>query len=200
MLDTVIQNENLNKYLTSFEKGKVIFFEGDDTQDLFILVSGHIDILKGKKKIVEITEKGSLFGEMSFLLGTKRTASVKATNDVKTIRIPKQEIATFLHEFPDVAREITKLLAQRLDKTNQVLYGLKEFCDQLPDAVIATDKEGKIITWNSAAEKLYGRTWDQMCNKSVEKIYEAPKVYQKLQRLRTPEGSLFWKLVITIIL
>lgn len=179
MLDTVIQNKNLNKHLTSFEKGKVIFFEGDDTQDLFILVSGHIDILKGKKKIVEITEKGSLFGEMSFLLGTQRTATVRATNDVKTIRIPKQEIATFLHEFPDVAREITKLLAQRLDKTNQVLYGLKEFCDQLPDAVIATDKEGKIITWNFAAEKLYGRTWDQMCNKSVEKIYEEPKIYQK---------------------
>ncbi|MGD9383869.1 MAG: cyclic nucleotide-binding domain-containing protein, partial [Desulfobacterales bacterium] len=84
MLDTVIQNKNLNKHLTSFEKGKVIFFEGDDTQDLFILVSGHIDILKGKKKIVEITEKGSLFGEMSFLLGTQRTATVKATNDVKT--------------------------------------------------------------------------------------------------------------------
>lgn len=179
MLDTVIQNEKLNNYLTSFEKGKVIFFEGDDTQDLFILVSGHIDIFKGKKKIVEITEKGALFGEMSFLLGTQRTATVKATNDVKTIRIPKQEIATFLHEFPDVAREITKLLAQRLDKTNQILYGLKEFSDQLPDAVIATDKKGKIITWNSAAEKLYGRTWDQMCNKSVEKIYEAPKVYQK---------------------
>ena len=179
MLDSVIQNEKLNKYVTSFEKGKVIFLEGDDTQDLFILVSGHIDIFKGKNKIVEITEKGSLFGEMSFLLGTQRTATVKATNDVKTIRIPKQEIATFLNEFPDVAREITTVLAQRLDKTNQVLYGLKEFSDQLPDAVIATDKAGKIITWNSAAEKLYGRTWDQMCNKSVEKIYEQPKIYQK---------------------
>jgi PAS domain S-box-containing protein len=179
MLDTIIQNDKLNKYLTSFEKGKAIFFEGDDTQDLFILVSGHIDIFKGKKKIVELTEKGSLFGEMSFLLGTQRTATVKATKDVKTLRIPKQEIATFLNEFPDVAREITTLLAQRLDKTNQVLYGLKEFSDQLPDAVIATDKEGKIITWNSAAEKLYGRTWDQMCNKSVEQIYEHPKIYQK---------------------
>ena len=179
MLDTVIQNEKLNTYFTSFEKGKVIFFEGDDTQDLFILVSGHIDIFKGKNKIIEIAEKGSLFGEMSFLLGTQRTATVKATTDVKTIRIPKKEIASFLQEFPDVAREITTLLAQRLDKTNQVLYGLKEFCDQLPDAVIATDKEGKIITWNSAAEKLYGRTWDQMCDKSVEKIYEEPKIYQK---------------------
>ncbi|MBW2574671.1 MAG: cyclic nucleotide-binding domain-containing protein [Deltaproteobacteria bacterium] len=185
MLDTVIQNEHLNKYVTSFDKGKEIFLEGDDTQDLFILVSGHIDILKGNKKIVEITEKGSLFGEMSFLLGTKRTATVKASNDVKTIQIPKAEVNSFLHEFPDVARAITKLLAKRLDETNQVLYGLKEFCDQLPDAVITTDGEGKIITWNSASEKLYGRSWNQMCNKSVEEIYEEPEVYQKfLKKVR----------------
>jgi len=179
MLDTVIQNENLNRYLISFEKGEEIFLEGDDSQDLFVLVSGQLDILKGNKKIVEITEKGSLFGEMSFLLGEKRTATVKANNDVKTIRIPKEEVSAFLHEFPDVASEITKLLAKRLDETSRILYGLKEFCDRLPDAVIATDSDGKIITWNSAAEELYGRSWNQMCNRSVEEIYEEPRSYKK---------------------
>ena len=122
MLDAVIQNENLNRYLTSFDKGEKIFLEGDDSQDLFVLVSGQLDILKGNKKIVEITEKGSLFGEMSFLLGEKRTATVKANDDVKTIRIPKEEVTTFLHEFPDVASEITKLLAKRLDETSRILY------------------------------------------------------------------------------
>ena len=179
MLDTVIQNKNLKRYLTSFDKGEKIFLEGDDSQDLFILVSGQLDILKGNKKIVEITEKGSLFGEMSFLLGEKRTATVKANNDVKTIRIPKEEVTAFLHEFPDVASEITKLLAKRLDETSRILYGLKEFCDRLPDAVIATDSDGKIITWNSAAEELYGRSWNQMHNRLVEEIYEEPRSYKK---------------------
>jgi PAS domain S-box-containing protein len=79
-----------------------------------------------------------------------------------------------------VAGEISKLLAKRLDETSRILYGLKEFCDQLPDAVIATDKEGRIITWNAAAEEVYGRSWNQMCNKSVEEIYERPQVYKKL--------------------
>jgi len=132
MLDTVIQNENLNRYLISFEKGKEIFLEGDDSQDLFVLVSGQLDILKGNKKIVEITEKGSLFGEMSFLLGEKRTATVKANNDVKTIRIPKEEATTFLHEFPDVASEITKLLAKRLDETSRILYTPPHITDLKP--------------------------------------------------------------------
>lgn len=69
-------------------------------------------------------------------------------------------------------------MAHRLDEANKVIYGLKEFCDQLPDAVILTDKEGKIISWNIAAEKLYGRTWNQMRYKSVEEIYEEPEVYK----------------------
>ena len=180
MLEEVIKNVKANRYITPFEEGKTIFLEGDDSQDLFILVSGQLNVFRGNKKIAEIAEKGSLFGEMSFLLKAKRTATIKAGKNVKAIRIPKDEITAFLHDFPEVAGEITKLLAKRLDETSRILYGLKEFCDQLPDAVIATDKEGKIITWNAAAEEVYGRSWDQMCNKSVEEIYEKPQVYKKL--------------------
>jgi len=180
MLEEVIKNVKTSRYITPFEEGKAIFLEGDDSQDLFILVSGQLNVFKGNTKIAEIIEKGSLFGEMSFLLKAKRTATIKAGENVKAIRIPKDEINTFLHDFPEVAGEISKLLAKRLDETSRILYGLKEFCDQLPDAVIATDKEGKIITWNAAAEEVYGRPWDQMCNKSVEEIYEKPRVYKKL--------------------
>jgi len=180
MLEDVIKNVKVNRYITPFEEGKAIFLEGDNSQDLFILVSGQLNVFKGNVKIAEITEKGSLFGEMSFLLKANRTATIKAGENVKAIRIPKDEITAFFHDFPEVAGEISKLLAKRLDETSRILYGLKEFCDQLPDAVIATDKEGKIITWNAAAEEVYGRSWDQMCNKSVEEIYEKPKVYKKL--------------------
>ena len=67
MLEEVIKNAKLNRYITPFEEGKAIFLEGDDTQDLYILVSGQLDVFKGNIKIAEITEKGSLFGEMSFL-------------------------------------------------------------------------------------------------------------------------------------
>jgi PAS domain S-box-containing protein len=180
MLEEVIKNVKVNRYIIPFDEEKAIFLEGDDSQDLFILVSGQLNVFKGNQKIAEITEKGSLFGEMSFLLKAKRTATIKAGENVKAIRIPKDEINAFLHDFPEVAGEISKLLAKRLDETSRILYGLKEFCDQLPDAVIATDKKGKIITWNAAAEEVYGRSWDQMCNKSVEEIYEKPHVYRKL--------------------
>jgi PAS domain S-box-containing protein len=178
MLDDVINNPDLNRYLTSFETGQLIMVEGDDSQDLYILVSGELEILKGSKKIWEIAERGAIFGEMSFLMGSKRTATVKAKDDVEAVCIPRKNITAFLSEFPGVSREIAKLLAERLGEASQILHGLKEFCDQLPDAVLLTDKNGNIFSWNTAAENLYGLDWHEMHNKFVEDIYVEPQAYR----------------------
>jgi PAS domain-containing protein len=179
MLDGILNNPGLVNYLTRFKSDQIIFLGGDDSQDLYILVSGQVAVFKGDKKIRELTKKGSLFGEVSFFLGSTRTASVRTKNDVSVLRIPKEEITIFLDEFPEAAREITRHLAQWLDETSQLLYGLKEFCDQLPDAVILTDRNGKILTWNSTAETLYGRSWQQMRNADTAEIYEDPQAYNK---------------------
>ena len=178
MLDELIHNQHVEKYMTIYERGEYLFLEGDDSQDLYVLVSGHVEIIKGDKKLDEITEPGTLFGELSFLLGAKRTATARAEGDVKALRVPKEEITDFLHDFPSVAGKITQLLAQRLDERSQALYGLKELCDQLPDAVIITDREGKIHTWNSAAEKLYGRDWHDLHQGTIQDVYEDPQALE----------------------
>ena len=103
MLDEIINNPDLDKYVIEFEAGHIVFLEGDDSQDLYILISGQVDVIKGTKKITEIYEAGALFGEMSFLLEAGRTATVKAKSDVKAICIPKEEVTTFLNKFPKVA-------------------------------------------------------------------------------------------------
>jgi len=180
MLTNIINNPDMEKYLVSYETGQTLFFEGDDTQDIYVLVSGKLDVLKGTKKIAEIVNEGVVFGEMSFLLGQKRTATVKAMTDVKAVRIPKENVEPFLKEFPEVFTVVAKYLAKRLDVTSQTLFGFRELCDQLPDAVMIVDKDGKISTWNSAAEKLYGRDEAEMRGESAEKIYEDPVVYKNL--------------------
>ena len=107
MLEEIINNPALEKYIATYDTGQILFIEGDDSQDLYILVSGQLDILKGSKRINHISEAGTLFGEMSFLLGARRTGTAKAVSNLKVIRIPKEEINQFLHEFPDMAGNIS---------------------------------------------------------------------------------------------
>jgi PAS domain S-box-containing protein len=177
-IDEIINNPDLAKYLIPFTSGQTIFLEGDDSQDLYILVAGQVEIFKGDKKIRDITQEGSVFGEVSFFLGDRRTASVKAKTEVEVICIPKEEIKLFLEECPSAGSEIIRRLSQWLTEATQMLYGLKELCDQLPDAVIMTDKEGRILVWNAAAEKLYGRDWPQMRDTNVDEIYVKPDEYK----------------------
>jgi len=177
-IDEIISNPDLAKYLITFTSGQTIFLEGDDSQDLYILVAGQVEIFKGDKKIRDIKEEGSVFGEVSFFLGDRRTASVKAKTQVEVICIPKEEITLFLEECPSAGSEIIRRLSQWLTEATQMLYGLKEVCDQLPDAVIMTDKAGRILVWNAAAEKLYGRDWPQMRDTNVDEIYVKPDEYK----------------------
>jgi PAS domain S-box-containing protein len=177
-IEEIINNPDLAKYLITFTSGQTIFLEGDDSQDLYILVSGQIEIFKGDMKIRDITQEGSIFGEVSFFLGESRTASVKAKTKVEVICIPKEAIVRFLEECPAAEPEIIRHLSLRLNEATQMLYGLKEVSNQLPDAVIVTDAAGRILVWNSAAEKLYGRGWSQMRNTNVDEIYAKPDEYK----------------------
>jgi len=179
-MESIIDHPEIEKYIRTYENGQNVFLEGDDSQDLYILISGYLDVLKGEKRIAEITRPGALFGEMSYLLNTARTATTKARDAVKAIEIPKGEISEFLKKFPTVSEEITRLLAQRLKRTSHVLYGLKEFFDQVPDAVILTDKEGQVVTWNNASEKLYGHSLDQMSQMSIDALFEDPEEHKAL--------------------
>ncbi|MGD9044799.1 MAG: cyclic nucleotide-binding domain-containing protein [Desulfobacterales bacterium] len=184
--DEIISNPDLAKYSSTFTSGQTIFLEGDDSQDLYILVSGQIEIFKGDKKIRDLTQEGSVFGEVSFFLGEQRTASVKAKTQVEVICIPKEEITLFLKECPTAGPEIIRHLSQWLNEATQMLYGLKEVSDQLPDAVIVTDKEDRILVWNSAAERLYGRDWARMRDTHVDEIYAKPDEYKNfLKEVRT---------------
>lgn len=48
-----------------------------------------------------------------------------------------------------------------------------QLLDQVHDAVISTDLEGKIETWNAAAERIYGYSLDQVAGKHIGMLYFA---------------------------
>ena len=195
MTDAFLKIPELEKYTEDISPGDNLFLEGDDTRDMYILVSGDLEVRKDDKVLFEISKPGSLVGEMSYLLENRRTATVRALNEVRVIRIPGDRVEDFLVEFPVIAPQISKGLAQRLRETTKVMHGFKEFCDQLPDAVIMTDKDRNIMAWNRAAEKLHGRSWQQMKGQSLVEVYRDPKEYQQFIEEVRAGHSLFEKVL-----
>jgi len=178
MLD-ILERPELEKCSIDIPAGEPLFLEGDDSRDMYVLVSGRLQVLKDDKPLFEISTPGSLVGEMSYLLESRRTATVKTLDDVRVIQVPGDKVEEFLAEFPSLAPQITRGLAHRLKETTKVMHGFREFCDQLPDAVVMTDRDRNILAWNRAAEKLHGRTWEQMKGQPLAEVYHDPKEYQQ---------------------
>jgi PAS domain S-box-containing protein len=178
MLD-IINQPDLQQYAKTFVPGETLFLEGDYSQDMYILVNGKLDIYKGDKKIAELADPGTTAGELSYLFGSKRTATIKALSKVEAIMVPADQIKNVLRKYPSISHEITLRLAKRLEETTKIMHGLREFNDQLPDAIIMADKERNILSWNQAAEKLHGRTWQQMKGYPLADLYQDSRAYEQ---------------------
>ncbi len=188
----IYEQPDLQKYIQTCPTSTVILNEGDRANSIYILISGKLDVIKGGKKIYEINKPGAFFGELSFLLGTLPIASViSAAENTSFLKIPKEETKDLWTRFPELSQNLATILAERLHETTNVAQGFREFCDRMPDAVIMTDKKCKVLSWNRAAEKLYGRPWHQMYGKSIEEIYDNQANFKHfMDKLKSHEDGL----------
>ena len=87
--------------------------EGGRTGHLYVLIEGRLEVVKGDTVVATITEPGAVLGEMSVLLDTPHTATVRAASDLVIYEF--DDAATFLRKQPAVALLIARMLAQRLN-------------------------------------------------------------------------------------
>ncbi|MDT8335158.1 MAG: cyclic nucleotide-binding domain-containing protein, partial [Desulfurivibrionaceae bacterium] len=187
----IFDHPELRKYVRSCPAGFIILTEGDQADALYILIEGSLDVIKGGKKIHEINRAGAFFGELSFLLGTVRIASViSATEDTRFLCLPNSEVERIWRQFPEFARHLARNLASRLHETTNVAQGFREFCDRMPDAVIMTNAKHTVLSWNRAAEKLYGRSWHQMSGNSIEEIYDNQAAFKQFMAELEAKGAI----------
>ena len=99
--------------------GDVLIKEGDPGGDLYVLESGKLTVERDGIKLASVSASGALIGEMSVLLGTENTATVRAET-AATLRVVKDALA-YLERQPLVALRVAMLLSQRLDATSALL-------------------------------------------------------------------------------
>jgi CRP-like cAMP-binding protein len=115
----------------SFEAGAVIIAEGTPAGKLFILASGTVEVAKQDVVINTLSDPGSVFGEISVLLDTVHTATVRTTSPARFYVV--DDPLGFLRTTPDVALGVARLLAHRLHAMTTYLVDLKHQFDQYTD-------------------------------------------------------------------
>ena len=108
----------------SFDKGAVLFKQGDRGDSAFLILEGSVDVVvdsaNGPVTVAHLGQN-AFVGEMSLLCDTPRTAAVVATAPLDTLKIKKELFFQLLRDMPQMTLEILRELAERLNNTNKEL-------------------------------------------------------------------------------
>lgn len=92
-----------------------VFEEGREAGRLFFVVAGSLAVEKDGKEIAELGQ-GETFGEMPFLDGGTRSASVIAKQASELIEIPYNKLSTILLNNPETALKFYMLFAKHVSR------------------------------------------------------------------------------------
>jgi len=124
---------NITKVIEVKEKQRVIT-EGDEGEDLFIVLRGAVRVHKGETAIVTLAS-GDHFGEMALIDKAPRSASVTATVESRVMQISRPDFFNIIRNEPRMATKLLwsflQVLSERLRTTSAELSGAKE--DALED-------------------------------------------------------------------
>ncbi len=126
---TVAHKESLPAYLVNpdveeYRDGDIIIREGNKDIDFFKLIRGALNVVKGGKKIAELTEPGEYFGEMAAITGEHRTATIVSAGNSTIKRFPGDKIDEIIEKHPDVSTHLFTTMTTRLLKSNQIIVKL----------------------------------------------------------------------------
>ena len=127
----------LAKFGKKYLAKSFIMKEGEAPDHLYMLIDGEVNIIKDNKIVAQIKAdpkaKPLFFGTMAYFLNTKRTATVEANTDCRTIAIPCKSLEKIIRSSPDMALNLLAQMSQDIDRVNRQLTDDK-------------DKSGKLIS------------------------------------------------------
>ena len=104
----------------TLKAGSIIFREGDEASELFVIKSGQVRVQIGNRTIRELGAE-SIFGEMALIDSEPRSATVTAITDVELVPVSEKQFLFLVSQTPYFALKVMRVLAQRLRVTNKTI-------------------------------------------------------------------------------
>jgi CRP-like cAMP-binding protein len=108
----------------TFKSGDTLFKQGEPGDSAYVIIGGEADVIvdtpKGPLTVAKL-KRNDIVGEIAILCDVPRTATIKAASQLEAMVIAKDLFFRLVMEFPQMAVEIMRELARRLDATNRKL-------------------------------------------------------------------------------
>lgn len=109
----------MQRYGKTYLRGDHIFMHGDNTNYMYYLVDGEVQLLQNND-VLRTIKSGDYFGEMAMLSNTPTIAdAVVASERADVIIMQPDNIESLLLDEPQVAMKFLRQLANRLQKHNE---------------------------------------------------------------------------------
>lgn len=104
-------------YERGFRPGEIVFEVGDPGEVLYVIQSGTVELSRpgpAGRRVVARLGRGSLFGEMSVLVGGPRTVRAVALTEARLLELDAGTFRAMCHERPEIALGVIERLAERV--------------------------------------------------------------------------------------
>jgi len=95
-----------------FEPGQEVFEQGDVGDRVYVMLSGAAEVVRDGQRVAALG-RGDYFGEMAVLGGAQRNATVRCTEEMDVLVLPRREFAMLSGSLPELRRSFETTAGER---------------------------------------------------------------------------------------
>jgi len=133
-----------------FPRGTVLFREGDEGREMFVVNAGSVTISKRVGEVEKILSRlgaGEFLGEMAILNNKPRSATAVCDEDCRLLVIDARTFETMIRSNSEIAVRLIKKLSDRLAEANEQIENL-----------LLTDAASRVVHWLAVAAERGSKT------------------------------------------
>ncbi|MEW6057150.1 MAG: cyclic nucleotide-binding domain-containing protein [Bdellovibrionota bacterium] len=114
----------MDENIIEYKKGELLFHEGDNSKDLYIIQNGIVKIYKeadGQKFPIALVHAGQFVGELSFFDGKPRSASAEAATNLKVIKLDQSKLEKEIKKLPSWLLVLIRSIADRMREADELV-------------------------------------------------------------------------------
>lgn len=136
----------------TYEKGALIFAEGEPARGLYLVASGSVRVFKGsedgKEQVLHHIAVGQSFNDVAAFDGGPSPANAQAAEPTIILLVPRDALLDLMRGYPEIALAVLQALAVRLRQMSHLVedLSLHHVISRVAGALLRLSDGGVVVT------------------------------------------------------